>query len=192
MKKQFLPIFALALAITAAGCSSGTSSFAASSAKASSAQTSSESVITVENVPEIDSDASMVVPMFNFEPLKTALADQNFILKDETYNGAAMTLTAEGESGSFDVRAEKFENADDATKGYAQAISQLENESYQLVNAYTNDATDLTVLMNDVNTVYALVGVDKEANDLYVMQDILEGAEPTVLEVMKNLGFKTE
>ena len=56
----------------------------------------------------------------------------------------------------------------------------------------TNDVTDLTVLMNDVNNVYALVGVDKESNDLYVIQDILEGAEPTVLDVMKNLGFQTE
>lgn len=194
MKKTFLSAILLSFALAAAGCSSSSDTSTSSAKNDSSVEVSvvSESNESKESTvkgTETDTTEDQVVPLFNFEPIKTALQDQNFSLKDENYKDAAMTLTAEGEDGTFDVRAEKFETAEDAEKSYAQAISELENDSYQLVNAYSTDITDLTILINDVNNVYALVGVDKESTDVYILQDILEGAEPTVLNAMKSLGF---
>ncbi len=194
MKKPFLSAILLSFALAAAGCSSSSDPSTSSAKNDSSVEVSvvSESNESKESTvkgTETDTTEDQVVPLFNFEPIKTALQNQNFSLKDENYKDAAMTLTAEGEDGTFDVRAEKFETAEDAEKSYAQAISELESDSYQLVNAYSTDTTDLTILINDVNNVYALVGVDKESTDVYILQDILEGAEPTVLNAMKSLGF---
>lgn len=194
MKKTFLSAILLSFALAAAGCSSSSDSSANSAGNDSSAAVSvvSESDESTVKGTETDTTEDQVVPLFNFEPIKTALQDQNFVLKDENYKDAVMTLVAQGDEGTFDVRAEKLETAEDAQKSYAQAISELENDSYQLVNAYSTDTTDLTVLINDVNNVYALIGVDKESMDVYILQDILEGAEPSVLDAMKSLGFKTE
>lgn len=126
-----------------------------------------------------------------FASFTSALESKGFTIEDLNDKGDTITFTASNDNGSLKGAAYKYASDEEAVSAYKDQVSQLGNDSYEEVNTFNQDGADLTILLNDFNTVYAVAAMDQKDCKVYILQDIMESNESAVLETMQGLGFVT-
>lgn len=180
MKKWSVPALALSLALVAAGCSSTSS---ADSEKKESEFVSSE----VSKAP-----VETTVDTAEFDKVQEAFTNGGYTVSEVKDENGSRSFTAENANGAIEVKVEVGADSSAAAKLYDDSGIALEAEDYLEANAYSSDGKQVRELINDYNTVYALIGYDEAANTVITMQDILEPGRTDAFNVLSALGYPVE
>ncbi len=181
MKKYVLGAAALSMLIALAGCSSSDDTSKKTSSQTTTEQTSQT---TESQAPAHDGP--------DYTAFKDAFTGKGFTIKDETQEGNILHFTASNENGDVQVKAEKFASPEDTLSVYYAETGQLQNDGYQIVNAWTDDRGELSEMVNNVNNVYALVGAQKESCEVYTLQNLMEANYDTCKSILQELGCPVE
>lgn len=173
MNRKLLTAAALAV-LMAAGCSSAP---ARSEAPASSQAPVSSKAQTSQEA--------------GFDSAKSAVTSAGFTIQNEETEGKDWSADLLNDSGTVDISVERKVNAETARAEYKSELDDLQNDGYMQINTYSSTDHEMTVMLNDVDNVYGIVGVDDTAGEVVTMEDILESNKDACMSVMKALGFTT-
>lgn len=180
MNKYFAPLLGLALILGAAGCSSNEGG---TDIKESSAAESS--VVSEEN-PGTPVEAG------EGAAFKEELEKAGSSILDVKKDGDTETFMAENENGTYQVAITELSDASQASSTFTENASQLQTDSYEEVNSLSADGKEIRLMLNDYNSVFAIVAADENAGTVIVCQDIPEAARDGVVDLFHTLGYPTE
>lgn len=191
MKKYSIPALALVIALAAAGCSSASGDDTSkTSASASSKEEKTSEVSSVKESKEEENPGTPVETESN--SVFTAFKDAGYTAEDENTVDGAQTAVLGNDDGTFDASVETLEDADKTTEAFSKNFGQLESDGYLEVNSAEEGGKTIRLMLNDYNTVYAVVASDSDEKTVITLQDIPEGANDSVLAVLKTLGYPTD
>jgi hypothetical protein len=180
MKRAILSLLSLSMVFAAAGCSAK-----------QEAEGSNPGI-----VEEVDgtSTEEMESPAFteSAQALQDAFQDAGYTLSDIDLETDELSFKASGTNGVLEVEAHYYATVDEARAAYKSNNTDLNNDGYSLVTAYSADGWEISETMNNELNYYALSGVMDKLKVTYEIEDILEGDIDSALKVLESLGFTPE
>lgn len=160
---------AMALSMVMAGCSA--------------AQDTKKKTVAVES-----SHKNMTQAFSEGDALAKAFKNADYSLSDLEEDADDISFEATGAYGLMEVEAEKG----NAAVEYQELQAEYPNEDFMPENVYMAGDKELSVFLNQMNSMYDLAAYDEGANVVYSVESIPEADLQNVLSVFDELGFAAE
>lgn len=183
MKKAIRLCLSMALVFGMTACSSEPAKKASESVK--------------ESEPAVSTSVSEETPGTPVEAeggsaFKEELEKAGNTITNVAKDGDTETFQVENENGTYQVALIQLADTSKTTGEFTEKASQLQTDSYEEVNTHTADGREIRLMLNDVNSVFAIVAMDEAEGSVIVCQDIPEAARDGVVEIFQALGYPTE
>lgn len=204
MKMRGMAALLLAMSLMGVGCASNTTSQESITSSESTSSIDKSSLAKDLDLPEefLDSSVSADVnsalaamPLVNFEDVKTAFQEDGYTLSDETPQDMELTFVATNGDNTIHVYVQKMESTDQANTYVQDKIAELEAQGETLESnpqSSQADGPDIFAelfVFNNGNGGYTYVGVDNEANRVYVLET--NESMSDIENILHSLGFST-
>lgn len=201
--RQITPLL---LALTLVGCASNSqeSSTVSTTQNENTSSVDKSSLAKDLDLPEEFLDSSVTpdvnsalaaMPLINFEDVKTAFQEDGYTLSEETPQDMELTFVAQKGNDRVNVYVEKMETTEQANSFVQDKVAELEGQGYTLEsNPQSSQADGPAIfaelfIFNTGNNGYTYIGVDNEANRVYMFET--NENIPEFENVLHSLGFAT-